>query len=102
MKDGDSTIIEPKNITIGGIDYLQSQTPIGIFGGKFTSSILGEPKTFNPYNANDATSSELSEIMYDGLVQTNPTNGEVIPKLAKSFRILKDNKTYIVNLRKEI
>ena len=95
-----SYIPEPKNVTIDGIDYLQSQLPIGKFGGSFTSSILGEPKTFNPYNANDATSAELSEMMYDGLTQTNPTNGRVIVKLAKKIDILKDNKTYIVHLRK--
>ena len=37
--------------------------------------------------------------MYDGLTQTNPTNGKVIPKLAKKIDVLKDNKTYIVHLR---
>ena len=97
-----NTIPKPKNVTINGIDYLQTQLPIGKFGGNFTSSIIGDPKTFNPYNANDATSAELSEIMYDGLTQTDPTDGSVIPKLAKSFEILKDNKTYIIHLRKGI
>ena len=99
LKEADNVIPIAKNVTINGIDYLQSQLPIGIFGGVFTTSIMGEPKTFNPYNANDATSAELSEIMYDGLTQTNVVNGEVIPKLAKSFEILPDKKTYIVNLR---
>lgn len=97
-----SYIPKPKNVTIDGVDYLQSQLPVGKFGGTYTSSILGEPKSFNPYNANDATSAELSEIMYDGLMQSNPSDGEVIPKLAKSYEILKDNKTYIINLRKGI
>ena len=91
-----------KNITINNIDYLQTLLPVGKFGGSFTTSILGEPKTFNPYNANDATSAELSEIMYDGLVQTNPTDGSVIPKLAKSFEVLPDKKTYIIHLRKGV
>lgn len=95
-------IVPPKNVTIDGVDYLQSQMPIGVFGGTFTTSIMGEPKTFNPYNANDATSAELSEIMYDGLVQSNPSTGEVIPKLAYSFEVAPDNKTYIVRLRKGI
>ena len=97
-----SKIPKPINVTINQTDYLQTQLPIGKFGGTFTSSILGEPKTFNPYNANDATSAELSEIMYDGLVQTSPSDGSVIPKLAKSFEILKDKKTYIIHLRKGI
>ncbi len=91
-----------KNITINNIDYLQTLLPLGKFGGTFTTSILGEPKTFNPYNANDATSAELSEIMYDGLTQTSPNDGSVIPKLAKSFEVLPDKKTYIIHLRKGI
>lgn len=97
-----SYIPKPKNVTIEGVDYIQTQLPVGKFGGVFTSSSIGDPKTFNPYNANDATSAELSEIMYDGLTQSDPTNGEVIPKLAKKIDILKDKKTYIVHLRKGI
>lgn len=92
-------IIKYNNKTIDGVDYLQTPVPIGVFGGSFTSSIMGEPKTFNPYNASDATSAELSEIMYDGLVTTNLYTGEVVPRLAKSFEVLPDNKTYIVHLR---
>lgn len=91
--------IKYNNKTINGVDYLQTQAPIGTFGGDITTSIMGEPKTFNPYNASDATSAEISEIMYDGLVMTNPYNGNVIPKLAKSFEVLPDKKTYIVHLR---
>lgn len=99
LNEVNNYIPEYKNVTINGIDYLQSQLPIGKFGGVFTTSSIGDPKTFNPYNANDATSAELSEIMYDGLTQTNPTDGRVVPKLAKSIKILDDNKTYIVELR---
>ena len=102
LKVVNSYIPEPKNTTINNIDYLQTQLPIGKFGGTFKSSSIGDPKTFNPYNANDATSAELSEIMYDGLTQTNPTDGKVIPKLAKKIDILSDNKTYIIHLRKGI
>ena len=102
IKEANSFIPDLKNKTINGVDYIQTQLPVGKFGGSFTSSIIGDPKTFNPYNANDATSAELSEIMYDGLTQTNPTDGKVVPKLAKSLEILKDNKTYIIHLRKGI
>ena len=98
----DSKPPHPINKTINGIDYLESRLPVGIFGGVYTSSVMGEPKTFNPYNANDATSAQLSEIMYDGLVQTDPVDGKVIPKLAKSFEIKDDKKTYIIHLRKGI
>lgn len=98
----DSIIPEYENCTIKGVDYLKSNLPVGKYGGSFITSILGDPKTFNPYNANDATSAELSEMMYDGLTQTDPNTGNVVPKLAKSFEILPDKKTYIIHLRKGI
>ena len=88
----------PKNITINGIDYLQSQLQIGKFGGTFVTSTIGEgPKTFNPFNSKDNISSQMSEVMYDGLVTTDVVTGETIPKLAKSFTV--NGCEYIVNLR---
>ena len=88
----------PKNVTVNGVDYLQSQVEVGKFGGTFVSSTIGEgPKTFNPFNTKDNISAQMSEIMYDGLVTTNPVTGETIPKLAKSFSV--NGKEYLVNLR---
>ena len=89
----------PKTVTKDGIDYIESQAPIGKFGGKFVTSTIGEgPKTFNPFTSTDATSSSMSEMMYDGLFTSNPMNGDVIPKLAKSVKIKGNN--YIIELRK--
>ena len=85
-----------KNITIDGVDYLQSQAPVGKFGGEIILSTIGEgPKTFNPCNTKDATSSTMAGLMYDGLVTTNPRSGEVEPLLAKSFDINGNN--YIIH-----
>ncbi|MBR1425106.1 ABC transporter substrate-binding protein [bacterium] len=94
---------QPQNITIDGIDYLQSQAPIGNFGGELVSSTIGEgPKTFNPFNTKDNVSSLMANTMYDGLLTSNPDNGKPMPKLAKSFSISPDEKTYTVILRKGI
>ena len=91
---------KPKNVTINGVDYLQARGDVGKFGGEIISSTIGEgPKTFNPFNANDNTSAQLAGIMYDGLFTTDPYDGSIIPKLAKSIEILPDKKTYIVHLR---
>lgn len=92
---------EQKNVTINGTDYLQSQAPIGKFGGTLVASTIGEgPKTFNPFNTKDNISSLLSEIMYDGLLSTNAVTGEPIPRLAKDFSV--DGDTYLIHLRKGI
>lgn len=88
-----------KNVFVNGIDFLQSQAPVGKFGGELIISTIGEgPKTFNPCNTKDATSSSMSGIMYDGLLTTNAYTGAVEPLLAKSFEV-KGNE-YIVHLRK--
>ena len=88
-----------KNITINGIDYLQSQAPVGKFGGELIISTIGEgPKTFNPCNSKDATSSSMAGMMYDGLLTTDAKTGKVVPLLAKSFEI-KGNE-YVIHLRK--
>ena len=83
--------------TIDGIDYLMTTADIGNYGGEIITSTIGEgPKTFNTYVSNDATSSTMSDIMYDGLLTTNAISGDIEPKLAKRIEILPDNKNYIV------
>lgn len=92
---------EPINITINGTDYQQAQTPIGKFGGDIVVSTIGDgPKTFNPWESKDATSSAVGDLLYDGLTTTDVNTGKTIPKLAKTIDILPDKKTYIVHLRK--
>ena len=86
-----------KNVTINGVDYLQTNLS-GKFGGVLINSTIGEgPKTFNPFNSKDATSSTLSDIMYDGLISLDPVTGQYVPKLAKSFTI--NGNDYIIKLR---
>ncbi len=90
----------PSTKTINGVDYLVSRSPAGKYGGTLVTSTIGEgPKTFNSWNSMDATSSQAADIMFDALVTTDAYTGEVIPKLAKSIKILPDNKTYIIELR---
>ena len=88
-----------KTVELNGIEYLQSQAPVGKFGGEIVISTIGEgPKTFNPCNTKDATSSSMAGLMYDGLLTTDAKTGEVIPLLAKSFEIKGND--YTITLRK--
>ena len=90
-----------KNLTINNIDYLQLQAPVGKFGGELIISTIGEgPKTFNPCNTKDATSSTMAGLLYDGLLTTDAYTGEVIPLLAKSFEV--NGNEYTIHLRKGI
>lgn len=97
-------VIFPKKAetkTLNGVDYLQSNAPIGNFGGELILSTFGEgPKTFNPFTSKDATSSQMASMMFDSLFTTDAQTGEVLPKLAKSYEI--NGLNYIIHLRKGI
>ena len=95
------TVYPQKTKSINGVDYLLSRKPAGKYGGDIVISTIGEgPKTFNPWNSKDNTSSAASEIMFDSLVATDAYTGDVIPKMAKYIKTLPDKKTYIIELRK--
>ena len=84
-----------------GIDFRMSRSKPGKYGGQIVVSSIGEgPKTFNPWTSKDATSSDLSNLMYDGLFTTDADTGEVIPALAKEMKVSDDQKTYTVFLRR--
>lgn len=90
-----------KTVEINGVEYIQARGEIGKFGGEIISSTIGEgPKTFNPWVSKDATSSEMGDLLFDGLVSTDVYTGEVIPKLAKEIITDKTGKKYTIKLRK--
>ncbi|MCR5260830.1 MAG: ABC transporter substrate-binding protein [Candidatus Gastranaerophilales bacterium] len=95
------TYAEPKEVVINGREFLQSELPVGTFGGEFITSTIGEgPKTFNPWTAKDNTSAEIGALMFDSLLSTDVNTGEVRPNMAKTIKISPDNKEYTITLRK--
>ncbi len=94
---------EQKTETIDGIDYLLSGSKPGKYGGSLVTSTIGEgPKTFNPWESKDATSSQIADLMFDSLISMDVYTGEVIPRLAKEIIVSPDKKTYTIKLRKGI
>jgi len=90
-----------KTVYKNNIEYRLSRGKVGKYGGTFYSSTIGEgPKTFNLWTAMDATSSDMGQLMFDGLVSTDAYTGAVIPWLAKSYEIKNGGKEYIFRLRK--
>lgn len=90
-----------KTVYKNGRDWMISRGEVGKYGGVLRTSSIGEgPKTFNPWNAKDATSGMMSGIMFDGLVGTDAYTGEVIPKMAKSIEVSPDGLEYKLTLRR--
>lgn len=92
---------EPINVSINGRDYLQSQLPIGKFGGELVTATIGEgPKTFNPWTSKDNTSGEIGGLMFDSLLSTDINTGEIRPNMAERVDISKDKCHYTITLKK--
>lgn len=90
-----------KTVEIDGTEMIEARGEVGQFGGTFYETQLGEgPKTFNGWQSSDATSSAMAAMMHVGLVDTDAYTGEVTPYLAKEIKLLDDQKTYRVTLRK--
>jgi peptide/nickel transport system substrate-binding protein len=90
-----------KTIEINNIEYMQARGDAGKYGGTLRASTIGQgPKTFNPWVSNDATSSEMSSLMFDSLLMTDAFTGEVVPQMAVEFSVSDDNTEYTLRLRK--
>lgn len=102
-KEQDVIPLLPKTVEIGNVEYKQVQLPIGKFGRTLNLSTFGSgPKTFNLWASSDNTSSTLGRLMFDSLFEDDPDSGDIVPHLAKSYKILDSGRTIVVTLRKGI
>lgn len=77
------------------------RTPPGKPGGILRVSEFGsDPKTFNPITANETSSTDIISQIFSSLLDVNFKTGAVVPGLAYQWSHSKDNKTWIVRLRK--
>lgn len=80
-----------------GVDTARAE--LGRRGGVFIQSSPGEPATFNPLVAEDATSGGFIGLFLDSLTRYNSVTQEVEPGLAERWEIAPDNRTFTFHLR---
>jgi len=84
-----------------GNEMWQGRGEVGKFGRALRLAEFGAgPKTFNCWDASDATSHGIGLIQNESLVDYDPWSGKPIPRLAKSFEVSKDGRTITFVLRK--
>jgi peptide/nickel transport system substrate-binding protein len=81
--------------TVTGID-------IGKVGGRIVLAALGDPKTFNPITANETSSTDVIQFIYEGILGYHPEQKKVIPILASSWEHSPDYLTWTFHLRKGV
>jgi peptide/nickel transport system substrate-binding protein len=81
--------------------YLTECEP-GVRGGRLVLVDFGDPKTFNPITETDASSRQLTDMMFSGLMSKDHVTQEVKPGLAESWSVAEDKKTWTFRLRRNL
>jgi peptide/nickel transport system substrate-binding protein len=90
-----------KDVSLNGVELIESPYPLGKFGGTLYQAAMGEgPKTLNPWASFDGTSSAISSMLTCQAVQSNNYTGQIMPWVAKSYSILPDKKHIRLTFRK--
>ena len=66
---------------------------------QLVQAVLTDPKTFNPVISQDAGSSAVAGMMFDGLISQNPITGDPEPALAESWSVSEDKLKIVFKLR---
>ncbi len=68
-------------------------------GGSFRYGGTIDPNTFTPILSSSGTANFIVNLVFDGLVSTDPDTLQAIPRLATKWEIAPDNKTYTFTLK---
>jgi len=82
------------------LEFLRTETPAGISGGRLVVSLSAEPKTFNPIVLADDASKIVVGSLVSDLIHINRSSQLPEPALAKSWSVSPDGRKYTVNLRR--
>ena len=75
---------------------------IGEFGGTLVLTSITDPKTFNPVVAKEASSTGITNYIFEGLVESNGITTEIEPGLAESWEFSDDGLIWTFHLRKGV
>lgn len=69
---------------------------------RLTTAILSDPKTFNPILVTDATSGEVLNPVFEGLVRIDPKTTLPEPALAERWRVSDEGRVWTFELRRDV
>ncbi len=98
-KDKPKPVDAGTTIGIPVISADQYKPVVGRYGGRIIRATLGEPKSFNPITSGEASTSDYTNRIFEGLTTTDPFTGKVVPLLAESWDVAADHLTWTFHLR---
>ena len=76
---------------------------VGQYGGTLAYAAgTSGPKTFNPHQAEETSSTDVTDHIFEGLVVLHRDTGLVLPKLAREYEISADGTEILFHLRRGV
>ena len=72
------------------------------YGGMIVLSTTSDPKSFNDILAKETSTTEVTNMLFEGLTKTNGITGEVEPDLAKNWDVSIDGLIWTFHLRDDV
>jgi peptide/nickel transport system substrate-binding protein len=84
----------------GLLDVDRSGWEIGTYGGTIYQASLSDPKSFSIITGAETSTTDITGMMYSGLVRRNQFSLEYEPAMAESWEIASDQKTITLKVRR--
>ncbi|MCK5827425.1 hypothetical protein KAH43_02785, partial [Candidatus Bipolaricaulota bacterium] len=102
---GQGYVVQPLDamilpLGVDGTDY--AEMGLGARGGTLHLATIEAPGTWNPYGSNDTATMRFTNLMFRGLVNLHPLTGKLVPDVARSFEVSKDERVITFHLRRDI
>jgi len=94
--DGSTTPSSPSQVEPPWV----SRCEPGVPGGRLILASFGDPKTFNPITQSETSSSDITDMLFIGLLVKNEQTQEMEPGLAHKWEVAEDKRTWTFHLRK--
>ncbi len=75
---------------------------IGRYGGTYVVSSISDPRTFNPVVAQETSSTVVTGVIFEALVEQNYITGEIEPGLAEAWAVSEGGRTWTFTLRQGV
>ncbi len=103
-KSSDDASKQAASSAANSYDVLQKKAEgfepsIGKPGGEIILSSFSDPKSFNPITSTETSTSEFTNLMYEGLTAVDGVTLEVEPALAERWEISEDGLTWTFYMR---
>lgn len=88
----------PLSLRLNPVLQVAQAAPVAKKGGTFVVNIGGEPSSIHPVMSTDAYGRIVKQYVMDTLLDQDPNTGKDVPRLAKSFEVGADLKTFTFDL----